>query len=85
MKSPQRRMRLRRLRSSGFNKVSQLLLPKSWFHVSWFIVVVDVGGVVVDDVSVSVAMSKGVFLCAIPMLKVLSVCVFVEWIYIVRG
>lgn len=69
MKSPQRRMRLRRLRSSGFNKVSQLLLPKSWFHVSWFIVV----GCVDGDVCVSVAMSKGVFLCDIPMLKVLSV------------
>lgn len=53
MKSPQRRMRLRRLRSSGFNKVSQLLLPKSWFHVSWFIVV-DCGGCAVDDISVSV-------------------------------
>lgn len=71
MKSPQRRMRLRRLRSSGFSNVSQLLFPKSWFHVSWFIFV-GCGGGVDDDVSVSVAMSKGVFLCAIPMLKVLT-------------
>lgn len=70
MKSPQRSMRLRRLRSSGFNSVSQLLLPRSWFHVSWFVVVAadvvddDVGG----GVSVSVAMFMGLFLCDNPML-----------------
>lgn len=72
MKSPQRSMRLRRLRSKGFSSVSQLLLPRSWFHVSWFVVVV--GGVDDDDddvgggVSVSVAMFMGLFLCDNPML-----------------